>query len=65
MPQGYLQPIPPPQQAFQHLTMDFIGPLPPCQYQNITYRYILMVVNRLTKRVFYIPTIETTAFKTT
>jgi hypothetical protein len=44
--------------------MDFIGPLPECTYLGYTYRFILVVVDRLTKRVFYIPTKRTTALET-
>ena len=63
-PYGFLQPLPPPQNAFRHLTLDFIGPLPLCQVKGYQYRYILQIVDRLTKRVWAIPTETMTARET-
>ena len=63
-PYGYLHPLPAPQQAFRHLTLDFVGPLPPCTIRGFTYRYILQIVDRLTKRVWAIATETMTARET-
>lgn len=56
---------PAPSAAFRHLTLDFVGPLPTCNIRNFNYRYILQVVDRLTKRVWIIalerPTARDTA----
>lgn len=53
-PYGLLQPLPAPKSAFRHLTLDFIGPLPICKIRGFNYRFILQVVDRLTKRVWII-----------
>ncbi|KAI0998307.1 hypothetical protein K3495_g9885 [Podosphaera aphanis] len=50
-PYGFLKPLPPPKASFRHLTLDFIGPLPTYKVRDFSYRYILQVVDRLTKRV--------------
>lgn len=52
---GSLQPLPAPETAFRHLTIDFLGPLPTCKIRDYSYRFILQVVDRLTKRVWIIP----------
>lgn len=36
--------------------MDYVGPLPPCTFMGITYRYILVFVDRLTKMRHLVPT---------
>ncbi|KAI0992292.1 hypothetical protein K3495_g15894, partial [Podosphaera aphanis] len=54
-PYGFLQPLSPPEAAFRHLTLDFIGPLPICRIRDFSYRFILQVVDRLTKRVWIVP----------
>ena len=53
--------MPPPKASFRHLTLDFVGPLPICNVRNFTYRFILQVVDRLTKRVWIIPLERPTA----
>ena len=63
-PYGQLQPLEPPQSAFRHLTLDYIGPLPECKVRGYTYRYILQVIDRLTKRAWITPTETTTARET-
>ena len=47
-----LQPLQPPEASFRHLTLDFIGPLPVCKIRDYNFRFILQVVDRLTKRVW-------------
>ena len=63
-PYGFLHPLPAPEEAFRHLTLDFIGPLPVSHRRGYSYRYILQVVDRLTKRVWVIPTETLTARET-
>ena len=63
-PYGFLQPLPAPKAAFRHLTLDFIGPLPICKLRDFQYRFILQVVDRLTKRVWIVPLERTTAKET-
>ena len=36
-PYGFLQPLPAPQAAFRHLTLDFVGPLPICKIRGFEY----------------------------
>ncbi|CAI7778686.1 unnamed protein product [Closterium sp. NIES-53] len=49
-PAGQLQPIPPPERAWQHETMDFVTGLPAGASGNDT---ILVVIDRLTKMVHF------------
>ncbi|KAI0997797.1 hypothetical protein K3495_g10390, partial [Podosphaera aphanis] len=63
-PYGFLQPLPAPNSAFRHLTLDFVGPLPTCQIRGFNYRFILQIVDRLTKRVWIIPLERPTAQET-
>lgn len=63
-PYGFLKPLPAPQASFRHLTLDFVGPLPICKVRDYSYRYILQVVDRLTKRVWIIPIEHPTAKET-
>ncbi|KAI0995935.1 hypothetical protein K3495_g12247 [Podosphaera aphanis] len=63
-PHGFLQPLPVPQASFRHLTLDFIGHLPICQVRGFTYRFILQIVDRLTKRVWIIPLERPSAYDT-
>lgn len=63
-PQGFLKPLPAPEAAFRHLTLDFIGPLPTCKVRDYYYRFILQVVDRLTKRVWIIAVERPTAIET-
>lgn len=63
-PYGFLQSLPAPQAPFRHLTLDFIGPLPPCQVRDYRFRFILQVVDRLTKRVWIIAMERLTARET-
>lgn len=61
---GFLKPLPAPKAAFRHLTLVFIGPLPICKVRDFNYRFILQVVDRLTKRVWIIPLERPTACET-
>lgn len=63
-PFGLLQPLPAPRAAFRHLSLDFIGPLPICKIRDFQYRFMLQVVDRLTKRVWIVPMERTTAKET-
>ena len=54
--QGWLRPLPPPQRRWRDISMDYVGPLPPCTFMGITYRYILVFVDRLTKMRHLVPT---------
>ena len=56
--------LPAPEHTFCHLTLDFIGPLPLCKDHGYNYRYILQVVDCLTKRVWIIPMETMTARET-
>ena len=63
-PFGFLSPLSPPKSSFRHLTLDYIGPLPTCSIRNFAYRYILQVIDRLTKRAWIIPIERPTAKET-
>ena len=41
--------------------MDYIGPLSPSTFLGVTYRYVLVVTNRLSKIRHFLPTIGLTA----
>ena len=63
-PIGLLHPLEPPQQAFRHLTLDFIGPLPTSEHRGQRFKHILQVVDRLTKRIWLIPMVTIDASTT-
>lgn len=54
-PYGLLQPLQPPEKAWEDTTMDFITELPPSRSGGQVYDSILVVVDRLTKMSHYIP----------
>ena len=54
-PYGFLKQLPVPEQPWNSISMDFIEKLP----QSSGYTAILVVVNRLTKQVIFIPTHDT------
>ena len=58
-PYGELQSLPLPKEPWQELTMDFITGLPPSKRAGIVYDAILVVVDRFTKMVCYLPTTKT------
>ncbi|TQV89904.1 retrotransposon nucleocapsid protein [Cordyceps javanica] len=59
-PYGELQPIPPPERAWQTVTMDFIVKLPKSKepMTGVSYDSILVIVDKLTKYAYYIPYME-------
>ena len=59
-----MKPLAAPEAAFRHLTLDFVGPLPICKIRDYNYRYVLQVVDRLTKRVWIIAVERLTASET-
>ena len=54
--QGWLRPLPPPQRRWRDVSMDYVGPLPPSTFMGITYRYVLVFVDRLSKMRHLVPT---------
>ena len=47
--QGWLRPLPPPERRWRDVSMDYIGPLTPSTFMGITYRYVLVFIDRLSK----------------
>lgn len=58
--QGWLRPLEPPQRRWTDIAMDYVGPLPPSSFLSVTYRYILVVTDRLTKMRHFLPTVGQT-----
>ncbi|KAJ9532359.1 hypothetical protein QJQ45_010456 [Haematococcus lacustris] len=56
VPPGLLQPLPIPNRNWQHVSMDFIGPLPPTSHG---YDMVVTVVDKLSKMLHLIPTTAT------
>ena len=54
-PYGPLQPLSPPERAWEDVTFDFITELPTCAQSGLRYDAIMVVVDRLTKMSHYIP----------
>jgi len=54
--QGWLRPLPVPERRWRDVSMDYVGPLPPSTFMGITYRYVLVFVDRLTKMRHLVPT---------
>lgn len=52
---GLLNPLPIPDSYWRSISIDFITPLPPCKYRSRTYRHIMVVVDRLSKKKKFIP----------
>ncbi|KAF2488730.1 hypothetical protein BU16DRAFT_436919, partial [Lophium mytilinum] len=52
---GFLKPLPILNKRWQHLSVDYIIALPKCIHRGITYKPIIVVCNRLTKRRHFIP----------
>ena len=52
---GLLQPLPEPDGPWQWITMDFITDLPPSRLDGNVYDAILVIVDRFSKMVHYIP----------
>ena len=55
-PYGELKALPMPSRPWKEISMDFITDLPPSKYRNCVYDAILVVVDRYTKMLRYIPT---------
>lgn len=55
LPYGPLAPLPPPNAAWEEVTMDFITELPPSKFMGVIYDSILVIVDRLTKMAHYVP----------
>ena len=60
-PYGDLNALPIPEGPWQEISMDFITDLPPSAKNECVYDAILVVVDRYTKMVRYLPTNKTTA----
>ena len=49
-----LHPLPIPERYWQSISVDFIVSLPPCRYRGRTYRHIMVIVDRLSKKKKFI-----------
>ena len=54
--QGWLRPLPPPERRWQDVSMDYVGPFPESTYQGVTFKYILVIRDRLSKMCHLEPT---------
>jgi len=54
-PQGWLKPLEIPYRPWTSISMDYVVNLPDCERDGITYKHILVVVDRLTKMRHFIP----------
>lgn len=54
--QGWLRPLPPPERRWRDVSMDYVGPLQPSTFMGVTYRYVLVFVDRLSKMRHLVPT---------
>ena len=54
-PYGELAPLPVPSRPFQEISMDFVTGLPPVQVGSKTLDAILVIVDRFSKYVIYVP----------
>ncbi|KAK9416117.1 putative Reverse transcriptase [Seiridium unicorne] len=54
-PPGFLSPLPVPFRPWSDLSVDYVGPLPDCERNGVTYKHALVVVDRLTKMRHFIP----------
>lgn len=55
-PVGFLKPLPLPFAPWKDISVDYITPLPPCEYRGRTFKHVAVVVDRLTKMRHFIPT---------
>lgn len=60
-PAGFLEPLPVPFRPWTDISVDYVGPLPPCQRNGIDYKHVLVVVDRLTKMRHFIAVPDTQA----
>ena len=58
-PYGLLQPLPKPERPWQDISLDFIVGLPPSRNRGVAYDAVLVVVDRFSKMVRYLPTTVT------
>ncbi len=58
-PYGELGSLPVPSQPWKGISMDFVTGLPPSKYKGVVYDAILVVVDRYTKMVRYLPVLTT------
>jgi hypothetical protein len=58
---GYLRPLQIPNARWTDISVDYIQDLPPSKFLGQTYRNILVVVDRLTKRRHFFPSVGRTA----
>ncbi|RYO77870.1 hypothetical protein DL764_010172 [Monosporascus ibericus] len=60
-PTGFLDPLPVPFRPWNDVSVDYVGPLPPCERFGHTYEYVLVVVDRLTKMRHFAPVTDMSA----
>jgi hypothetical protein len=53
-PPGFLKPLEVPFRSWSHISIDYVVDLPPCTRNGVTYKHILVVVDRLTKMRHFI-----------
>ena len=54
--QGWLRPLSPPERRWRDVSIDYVGPLPPSTFMGVTYRYVLVFIDRLSKMRHFVPT---------
>ena len=47
--QGWLRPLPVPERRWRDVSMDYVGPLSASTFMGVTYCYVLVFIDRLTK----------------
>jgi len=60
-PAGFLDPLPVPFRPWSDISVDYVGPLPPCEVRGNRYEHVLVVVDRLTKMRHFIPVVDVSA----
>lgn len=60
-PPGFLKPLPVPVKPWADISVDYVGPLPECVRDGVTYEHCLVVVDRLTKMRHFVPVPKTDA----
>jgi len=61
IPLKFFQPLPIPFRAWSDISVDYITPLPVCERDGRQYKYILIVIYRLTKMRHFIPVVGLSA----
>ena len=54
--QGWLRPLPIPKRRWRDVFMNYVGPLSASTFMGVTYRYVLVFVDRLIKMRHLVPT---------